>query len=104
MAGKRIGWIPPIIICVMMVYAVWNIAAVRKNLVRAEEYRLELIRETQSVAAEIERLEREIAMADDPAVMEQIARTRLGLVRPGEIIFCGIDRETQREEKEDSGG
>lgn len=94
MTGKRIGWIPPIIICVMVVYALWNIGAVRRNLIRAEEYRIELIQETQAIAAENERLEREIAMADDPAVMEQIARSRLGLVRPGEIIFCEIDRQT----------
>lgn len=94
MAMKGLGRIAPIIICVMVVYAVWNIAAVRQDLMRAEEYRLELVQETQAMAAEVARLEREIAQAEDPAVMEQIARARLGLVKPGEIIFCGIDRDT----------
>lgn len=93
MGTKGLGWLAPIIICGMVVYALWNIAAVRRDLMRAEEYRLELVQETQAIAAEIERLEREIALAEDPDVMEQIARTRLGLVRPGEIIFCGIDRD-----------
>ncbi|MBR4077924.1 MAG: septum formation initiator family protein [Oscillospiraceae bacterium] len=50
---------------------------------------MELIQQTQAVAAENERLEREIARSADSAVMERIARTRLGLVYPGELIFCG---------------
>ena len=89
MTTRRIGWLAPVIICVMVIYALWNIAEVRRDLMRAEEYRLELIRQTQAVAAENERLEREIAQATDSAVMERIARTRLGLVYPGELIFCG---------------
>ena len=89
MTAKRIGWLAPIIICIMIIYALWNIAAVRRDLMRAEEYRLELIQQTQAVAAENERLEREIARSADSAVMERIARTRLGLVYPGELIFCG---------------
>ena len=89
MTAQRIGWLAPIIICIMIIYALWNIAAVRRDLMRAEEYRLELIQQTQAVAAENERLEREIAQATDSAVMERIARTRLGLVYPGELIFCG---------------
>lgn len=91
MIAQRIGWLAPIVICVMMIYALWNIAEVRRDLMRAEEYRLELIQQTQTVAAENERLEREIAQSTDSAVMERIARTRLGLVYPGELIFCGID-------------
>ena len=91
MTAQRIGWLAPIIICIMIIYALWNIAAVRRDLMRAEEYRLELIQQTQSIAAENQRLEREIAMAEDGAVMERIARTRLGLVHPGELIFCSID-------------
>ena len=91
MRAKRIIWLAATVILVMMVYALWNIAEVRRDLMRAEKYRLELIRETQSVTAENQRLEREIAMAEDAAVMERIARTRLGLVYPGELIFCGVE-------------
>lgn len=91
MTAQRIGWFAPIIIILMIVYALWNIAAVRWDLMRAEEYRLELIQQTQAVAAENERLEQEIARSADSAVMERIARTRLGLVHPGELIFCGTD-------------
>ena len=91
MIAQRIGWLAPIVICVMMIYALWNIAEVRRDLMRAERYRLELIQQTQSVSAENQRLEREIAMAEDDAAMERMARARLGLVYPGEVIFCGME-------------
>ena len=91
MRNHRIGWLAPMVLCVMMVYALWNIAEVRRDLMRAEKYRLELIQQTQSVSTENQRLEREIAMAEDDAGMERIARARLGLVYPGEVIFCGME-------------
>lgn len=78
----------PIVLCALMIYAVWNIAAVRQKLIRAEAYRGELIQEMQEIAAENQRLADMIAKAEDPAVIERMARTRLGLVRKGEIIFC----------------
>ena len=91
MSAQRIGRLAVCVILVMTVYALWNLAGVRRDLMRAEEYRLELIQQTQSVTEEIRMLEREIAQSTDDAVMERIARTRLGLVHPGELIFCGRD-------------
>lgn len=78
----------PIVLCVLMLYAVWNIAAVRQKLIRAEAYRQLLIQETREIAAENQGLADMIAKSEDPAVIERMARTRLGLVRKGEIIFC----------------
>ena len=78
----------PVVLCVLMIYAVWNIATVRQKLIRAETYREELIQEMQEVTAENQALADIIAKAEDPVVMERMARTRLGLVRKGDIIFC----------------
>ena len=78
----------PVVLCALMIYAVWNIAVTRQKLIRAEAYRGELIQEMQEVTAENQALADIIAKAEDPAVMERMARTRLGLVRKGEIIFC----------------
>lgn len=78
----------PMVLCALMIYAVWNIAAVRQKLIQAETYRGELIQEMQEIAAENQGLTDMIAKAEDPAVIERMARTRLGLVRKGEIIFC----------------
>ena len=78
----------PMVLCALMIYAVWNIGAVRQKLIQAETYQAELIQEMREIAAENQRLEAMIAKAEDPAVIERMARTRLGLVRKGEIIFC----------------
>ena len=82
----------------MMVYAVWNITAVRLRLIRAEEYRVALTEQVEVLSRENERLEQEIACAGDAAVVERAARTQLGLVKPGEIIFRVIQPETRERE------
>ena len=87
-----------IVIGAMVVYAVWNTAAVRFRLIRAEEYRVALTEQTAQLAQENERLEQEIACAEDAAVIERLARTQLGLVKPGEIIFRVIQPETRERE------
>lgn len=97
-AMKRTEWMACIVIGAMVIYAVWNTAAVRYRLIKAEEYRVALTQETDRLAQENERLEREIACAEEPAVIEGLARTQLGLVKPGEIIFRVIQPETRERE------
>ena len=87
-----------IVLVTMMVYAVWNTAVVRYRLIQAEELRTALSNQVEMLKAENERLEREIAQAEDAAVIERTARVRLGLVRPGEIIFRVIKPETRERE------
>ena len=91
MLSKVSRWITAFLIVWIMVYAVCNITVVRRDLVRAEAYRLELMEQAAALREENERLEREIARAEDAAVIEEIARNRLGLVKAGEIIFCDIE-------------
>ena len=54
--------------------------------------------QTAQLALENERLEREIACAEETAVVERVARTQLGLVKPGEIIFRVIQPEIRERE------
>lgn len=97
-AMKRTEWMACIVIGAMVIYAVWNTAVVRYRLVKAEEYRVALTQQTEQLARENEQLEREIACAEEPAVIERVARTQLGLVKPGEIIFRVIQPETRERE------
>lgn len=95
---KRTEWMACIVLSALVIYAVWNTAVVRYHLMRAEAYRVELTEAIAAVAEENERLEREIEQASDPAVMERAARTKLGLVKPGELIFRVITPETRERE------
>ena len=88
MKAAWMGRMAPAVLCALMLYAVWNIGSARRDLMRAEAYRAELIQETAEIAAENKSLTDMIEKAEAPAVMERMARTRLGLVRKGEIIFC----------------
>lgn len=97
-AMKRTEWMACIVIGAMVIYAVWNTAVVRYRLIKAEEYRVALIEQTDRLARENERLEREIDCAEESAVIERMARTQLGLVKPGEIVFRVIQPETRERE------
>ena len=95
---KRTEWLICIMIGAMIIYAVWNTAAVRLHLIQAENERIMLTEKIAAVTAENRRLEQEIEDADDAAVIEQVARTKLGLVKPGEIIFRVIKPESRERE------
>lgn len=97
-AMKRTEWMTCIVIGAMVIYAVWNTATVRYHLIQAEEYRVELTERIEAVACENERLESEIARSDDVAVIERLARTKLGLVKPGEVIFRVVKPEIRERE------
>jgi len=84
---KKSGWPTRIVIAAMMAYALCNIIAVQLQVRRAEAYRAELTAAVAALTKENEQLRRQIEQSDDPAVIEQVARARLGLVKPGEIIF-----------------
>ena len=95
--SKLVGWITAVMIVWVMLYAVCNTVVVRRDLARAEAYRLELTEKTAALREENQRLEREIALAEDAAVIEEIARNRLGLEMSGEIIFCDIEASVSGE-------
>lgn len=91
---KQAGWMTRVVILAIILYAVGNLITVRSALREAEAYRVTLTRQVQVLTGENQQLEQALARADDPAVIEQIARSRLGLVTPGEKIFC---EDTERE-------
>ena len=61
------------------------------NLSRAQMYKLQLTAEIEQMRSETAHLERALAQAEDPTVMEQMARVKLGLVKEGEKIFCDLN-------------
>lgn len=94
---KPTRWKTRVVIAAMVLYAVCNMITVRSQLLEAEAYRAELAEQATRLQAENTALEQEIAMAEDAAVIEAIARTKLGLVRPGEKIFCDASMTSGKE-------
>ena len=91
MRSRKIAWMTGFVLTTMIVYAVSNIILVRSRLIQADAWREELTQQTTALQRENERLMQEISAGATDAVIEQIARTRLGLVKPGEIIFSDIN-------------
>jgi cell division protein FtsB len=87
-----------IIVVLMFAYAVFgNRGVLRIFQAEAQKQKLELQldelqRQQQQLRVEIERLQQ------DKNYWEQLARTKLGMVREGELIYHLPDQKSQREE------
>lgn len=83
----RAGWIVAGLLALLAVAALLG----ENGLIRLWQLRQEvttLHRQVQELEAENERLSRSIdRLRQDPAVIEKIARERLGLVKPGERVL-----------------
>ena len=77
-------------IALTLVYTVGNIIATAHDLSQALHYRQALSQQIAYLQNDTARLNQELRQAEDPSVMEQMARKKLGLVRQGEKIFCDI--------------
>ena len=87
---KRASIFTKIVILALAVYAVISLFNLqgKVNEALAEKSRLENeVKQLSQINAE---LEYEIAHSDDDSTIEDIARDKLGLVKPGEKIFYDV--------------
>ena len=87
---KKTGFLMKVVIAALIIYGVANIASIRSQISQAERELSELQQKAQQLKQENAELEYEIAHADDDETIMDIARAKLGLVLPGEIIFFDI--------------
>ena len=90
MKFKKAGIITKLLIAVLAVYALYSIITIRADIADANEALSALSGDVEDAQQENARLEYEIEHSEDPETMEQIAREKLGLVKPGEKIFYEI--------------
>lgn len=87
---KKAGFLTKLLILVMIVYAVYNIIDVRANIAEAQQNLNTLTQQVEDATQANAQLDYEIEHKDDTETIEQIARAKLGLVKPGEKIFYDI--------------
>lgn len=92
MKFKKAGLLTKLLILVMIVYAAYNIATVQANIAQARQSLTSLTQEVEDARQANAQLTYEIEHKDDPETIEQIARAKLGLVKPGEKIFYDISQ------------
>lgn len=71
-------------------YAVISLSVINARLETAKQTRSALAAEAQALAVSNASLEYKIAHCEDLDMIEKVAREKLGLVLPGEVIYYDI--------------
>lgn len=87
---KRSSIFTKIVILALIVYAAISLSTTKSRIASAEEDRVVLQAKVDALLQENAELEYDIAHAGDPETIAEIARTKLGLVKPGEKIFYDV--------------
>lgn len=74
----------------VMSYAVVSLSKMNARIADAEQTRDALAAEAQALAVSNASLEYEIAHCTDLDMIEKVAREKLGLILPGEIVYYDI--------------
>ena len=87
---KRSSLFMKIVILALIVYAGISLVTAKNRLAAAEADQAMLQAKVDTMLRENAELEYDVAHAGDPATIESVARTKLGLVMPGEKIFYDV--------------
>lgn len=84
---RKTRWMAAIVLTVLTAYAILNLISVGEAVAEAIKVSEELRNEINIAEANGQRLKQMIAESDSDEAVERIARERLGLVKPGDIVF-----------------
>lgn len=84
---KRAGMVTKLLLLALLVVSLTTFLNLRSQAQDLEQQRVTLEEANERQRQENEALSAAIAEKDDPARIEEVARKRLGLVAPGEIVF-----------------
>lgn len=87
MKFKKAGIITKLVIAALLVYAVVSLASVRSKTAALDVQAAQLQQQVTNMTQSNAELEYKIKHSEDPDTLEEIAREKLGLVKPGEKIF-----------------
>lgn len=91
MKFKRAGLVTKIVILAIIVYAGISMVSLKVQVSDARETRDELQTQVDGVLQTNTELQYAIDHSTDPETIEDIARNKLGLVKPGEKIFYDVN-------------
>ena len=87
---KRASIFTKIVLLAVIVYAVVMLVDTRARVAEAEADRAALQAQVDAMRQENAELKYDIDHAGDPEVLAEIARSKLGLVKPGEKIYYDV--------------
>lgn len=89
--AKKASIFTKVVVIALIAYATVSLISLRSQIQNAEARQESLQQQVDAVSAENAAKEYDIANIDDPETIESIARNKLGLVRPDEIIFYDVN-------------
>ncbi len=89
---KRSSIIMKIVILALIVYATISLVTTRGRIAEAEADRVLLQAKVDAALQQNAELQFDLDHAEDPETIAEIARTKLGLVKPGEKIFYDVSQ------------
>lgn len=92
MRVKRASLITKIVIIAIMLYAGVTLVSLKVQVADARAQRDELQNQVSSTTQTNTELKYAIDHSTDPETIEDIARNKLGLVKPGEKIFYDVSK------------
>ena len=92
MRVKRASLITKIVIIAIMLYAGVTLVSLKVQVASARAQRDELQNQVSSTTQANTELKYAIDHSTDPETIEDIARNKLGLVKPGEKIFYDVSK------------
>lgn len=90
MKMKKASLISKIVIAALVIYAVVSLVSTRSQLSAAEEKCNSLQEQVDDAMQTNSELQYAVDHSDDPETIEDVARNKIGLVKPGEKIFYDI--------------
>ena len=81
------GILVKLVLIALMIYAGVTLYHLQDQIQTAEAQKAQLSAQVQSLEDENSALRADIAAADDPEKLEEIARDKLGMVKSGEKVF-----------------
>ncbi|MGN1001522.1 MAG: septum formation initiator family protein [Oscillospiraceae bacterium] len=87
---KKASIFTKIVILALILYAGVSLSGTKDRIARAETERAQLQEQVDAALQENAELRYDIEHAGDPETIAEIARTKLGLVMPGEKIFYDV--------------
>lgn len=90
MKVRRANILTKLIISALVVYAVVSLIKMQERIERAEQSRDALAEQVRGIEADNASLAYKVEHSSDRETIEDVARSKLGLVLPGEIVFYDL--------------
>ena len=90
MKFKRASIFSKIVIVLLVVYACVSLIRTRTQITQARQEQVQVQQQVTDLTQENAEISYDIEHAGDDSTIESIARTKLGLVKPGEKIFYDV--------------